>query len=62
MSKLKIFEDDISNVAQTVEIILERTGKLWRQEKTLVTSIFSFSCDVFESFLSEAAENKILSL
>ena len=47
-SKLKAFADDKINVAQMAIFIFET---LWESEKMLVTSIFSFSHNVFENLL-----------
>ena len=49
LSIFKAFATDSLNVAKMVILVFERVKKtLWEKEKMLVTSIFSFSRDVFK--------------
>ena len=49
-SKLKTFADDKIYVTEKVKFVLGTIKKtLWEKEKMLVTSIFSFSHNVFKS-------------
>ena len=51
-SKLKAFADDKINVNEKIEICFGKDRKtLWEKEKMLVTSIFSFSHNVFKRVL-----------
>ena len=47
-TKLKGFADDKINVTQKLKFVLGRVEKLVEKEKTLVTSIFSFSNNAFK--------------
>ena len=48
-SKFITFADDKINVTES--LLWDDKKTLWEKEKMLVTSIFSFSCNVFKSFL-----------
>ena len=49
-SKLQAFADNKINVNEKLKIVLGRVETLWEKEKMLVTSIFSFSQNVFQGF------------
>ena len=49
-SKLKESVDDKLDVAKKMDLSLTETKTLWEKEKMLVTSIFSFSHNVFKGF------------
>ena len=53
LSKLKAFADDRSNVTQNLKFVSGRVENIVEKEKILVTSIFSFSYNVFKSFPSQ---------
>ena len=50
-SKLKAFADDKINVANMMIFVFDRVKTLWEKEKMLVTSIFSFSLNVFKKLM-----------
>ena len=52
-SKLKTFADDESNLVEKLNLFWQGYKTLWKKEKMLVTSIFSFSHNVFKSLLSK---------
>ena len=53
-SKLKAFADEKINVTEKMEILYRmRKKRLREKEKMLVTSIFSFSHNVFKRLLSQ---------
>ena len=47
LSKLKAFADDNLNVAQTVKFLFDSLKNIVRKREILITSIFSFSHNVF---------------
>ena len=47
VTKLKAFTDDNLNIAKMTISLFNRVETLWKKEKKLVTSIFSFSNSVF---------------
>ena len=47
LSKLKVLADNNFNVAKMLQFLLEGWKILWEKEKMLVSSIFSFSHNVF---------------
>ena len=53
LSELKAFAEDKSSVTQKLGICFGKGRKPWEKEKMLVTSIFSFSYNVFKSFPSQ---------
>ena len=58
-SKLKACADDEINVNEKIEIWLENGRKhCGKKEKMLVTSIFSFSYNVFKSFFSRSIKSR----
>ena len=50
-SKLKVVADRIQYGSNYVFFSLNRLEILWEKEKILTTSIFFYSCDVFESLI-----------
>ena len=50
LSKFKAFADDIIIVTQILKLVLERLENIVGKGQMLVTSIFSFSKNVFRSF------------
>ena len=52
-SKLKGFADNKSNMAQVIAILFDRVENIVGKEKMLVTSIFSFSHNVFKKLLPQ---------
>ena len=56
-SRLKTFAHDNIKITQKLKFVLGRVEKLWEKEKMLVTSIFSFSHNVFKSLLLQGCEN-----
>ena len=48
-SKLKAFADDKSDVEQILELVLNGTENIVKKGKMMVTSIFSFSSNVFNN-------------
>ena len=52
-SKLKAFADDKSNLNEKLKFVLGRVETMLEKEKMLVTSIFSFSNNVFKRLLFE---------
>ena len=55
LSKLKAFADEKVNMNEKLKFVLGKT--LWQKEKMLVTSIFSFSYNVFKSLLFNPLPN-----
>ena len=53
LSKLKAFADDKSNLTQNLKFVLDGAENIVGKEKMLVTSIFSFSYNVFKSLPSQ---------
>ena len=51
LSKLKALEDENFNLAQNVQFLFVRVENIAGKEKMLVTSIFSFSHNVFKRLL-----------
>ena len=49
--KLKAFADEKINVTKNCNLFWEMQKTLWEKQKMLVTSIFSFSHNVFKVFL-----------
>ena len=47
LTKSKASADDKCNVAKMMIFVFDSSEKLWEKEKMLVTSIFSFSHNVF---------------
>ena len=50
-SKLKAFADNKLNLAKKLKFVLGRVENMWKKERMLVTSIFSFSHIVFKRLL-----------
>ena len=50
MSTLKTFADDNLNVAEIMDLVSDRVETFWEKQKILVTSIFSFSRNIFKRF------------
>ena len=57
-SKLKAFADSKINVTKKLKFLLERIENImWEMEKMLVTSIFSFSHNVFKRLVIQSHES-----
>ena len=52
------FADNKLKMAYIVEVAFDRTETFWEKEKTLVTTIFSSSPDVFKSYISQVVKSK----
>ena len=56
-SKFKAFADNKINVAKMMISCLTMQKTLWEKEKMLVTSIFSFSHNIFRSLIYQGISN-----
>ena len=55
-SIFKSLADNKINVTQNLKFVLGKVENIWEKEKMLVTSIFSFSKNVFKSILLEGRD------
>ena len=56
--QMKAFAVDILNIAKMMIFLLDKEeNTLWEKEKMLLTSIFSFSHSVFQSYLLKESKN-----